>query len=71
MQNCFKCSEEGINATQFSVVSKTYFKLKDINDILCYRHWHQLKRPPYDIKNDYFEVIKYLSIINKQQKNNK
>jgi len=68
MQNCFKCLEEGVNTTQFSIVSKTFYKLKEVDDILCFRHWYQMGKPSYDIKNDYKEVIEYISRINKPAK---
>lgn len=60
MKNCKKCLEEGKEITSsFDVVGKTYYKIVDGDDILCYRHWHQEGQPKYDVKGDYEIMMKF------------
>ena len=53
MDNCKQCKEV---ITSYDVIGKTYYILED-DSVLCYRHWHQERRPKYISKGDYNEVF--------------
>jgi hypothetical protein len=61
MQNCPKCSKEGkFLRTSFDIVGKTFYKINK-DTFLCYRHWYQLKKPPYQISGEYDCIIREIN----------
>lgn len=64
MENCKKCTKL---ETIFNTIGKTYYKLKDEDTILCYRHWHQSRRLEFEEKGEYSQIFsKYTSKHEKQ-----
>ena len=66
---CNKCIEEGKGiGNSFHVVAKTFYKLKDTDILMCYRHWHQANRPKHDAYGSYAEVSDVIRTFKKSKK---
>ena len=66
MEGCKQCKEI---FNHFDTIGKTYYKLTQFKDepirILCYRHWYQAGKPPYERKGDYDQLFSKGTYINK------
>ena len=59
MDNCKHCEEI---TDMFNVIGKTYYRMDDKDDVLCYRHWHQANRPEFLDAGEYYDIFSRHSI---------
>ena len=62
MEGCKKCKEP---SNLFDTIGKTYYRLKEDDSILCYRHWYQTGRPEFKQKGEYNELFSKSTYIKK------